>query len=54
MTRKQAGKDKGGGADNSPIGLGLLFASLVLDGYTGPTQENIIKDHKPDQYQMMR
>ena len=29
------------------IGLGLLFASLALDGYTGPTQENIIKDYKP-------
>jgi UDP-galactose transporter B1 len=44
---------KKGAAETSMIGLGLLFTSLALDGYTGPTQENIIKEHKPTTQQLM-
>lgn len=36
-----------GEASNSLFGLFLLFASLALDGLTGPTQENMIAQYKP-------
>lgn len=39
--------------DTSVFGLALLFISLALDGFTGPTQENIVAKHKPSTAQLM-
>jgi len=37
----------------SLFGLFLLFLSLALDGFTGPTQELLIKQYKPTSDQLM-
>jgi UDP-galactose transporter B1 len=39
-------KKAGGGGDTSLIGLGLCLLSLLMDGYTSPTQEHTYKHHK--------
>jgi UDP-galactose transporter B1 len=48
-----SGKHKGGGEGNSAYGLGLLFASLVLDGVTGSTQDNLKRKYKHSVHEMM-
>lgn len=48
-----AKKAKPGEASNSVFGMALLFASLALDGFTGPTQEKIEAEYKPTVGQMM-
>jgi UDP-galactose transporter B1 len=50
MLFKAGGKS---GGETSLFGLFLLFTSLALDGFTGPTQENIIAAHKPSTTQLM-
>eukprot|EP00172_Hildenbrandia_rubra_P003423 Plantae.Rhodophyta-Hildenbrandia_rubra.ctg5487.p1 GENE.Plantae.Rhodophyta-Hildenbrandia_rubra.ctg5487~~Plantae.Rhodophyta-Hildenbrandia_rubra.ctg5487.p1 ORF type:complete len:361 (-),score=32.27 Plantae.Rhodophyta-Hildenbrandia_rubra.ctg5487:845-1927(-) len=37
----------------SPLGLGLLFASLLMDGITGPTQESLVAQYGPSTHQLM-
>jgi len=37
----------------SYFGLMLLFGSLLADGFTGPTQENLIAQYKPTSDQVM-
>lgn len=34
-------------------GIALVLASLVLDGYTGPSQESLLRDFKPTTPQLM-
>ena len=41
------------GKETSLIGLSLCIVSLILDGFTGPTQERINAQHKPSMAQMM-
>jgi len=41
------------GMTTTLTGMGMLFTSLILDGYTGPTQEKVIKQYNPSQQQMM-
>jgi len=48
----QGGKSKAEVA-TSWLGLGLCFLSLVLDGYTSPTQEKLIETYKPSEQVMM-
>lgn len=48
----QTGKS-GKAVEDSWYGLALLFISLVLDGFTGPNQENIIDKYKPSIHQLM-
>lgn len=38
---------------NSPIGFALLFASLFMDGVTGPLQERLVARHAPSTHQLM-
>ncbi len=38
---------------NSMVGLLLLIVSLVLDGYTSPSQEKLLTTHRPSIDQMM-
>jgi len=44
---------KAGSQSSSWNGLGLLFISLALDGYTGPRQEKLLETYKPSVFQMM-
>lgn len=49
-------KGKKAGAEavpNSPLGFLLLFASLLMDGVTGPLQERLVARHNPSTHQMM-
>ena len=39
--------------ENSSYGLALLFASLALDGITGPKQEMLCQTYKPSVHQQM-
>ncbi|CAM9525799.1 unnamed protein product [Phaeothamnion confervicola] len=48
-----ASKHKGGGADNSAYGLGLLAFSLALDGVTGSAQERLKAACRPTALEMM-
>ena len=41
------------GKETSLIGFALCLLSLLLDGYTGPTQERINAQHRPSMAQMM-
>ena len=41
------------GKETSLIGFGLCLVSLLLDGFTGPTQERINAQHRPSMAQMM-
>ena len=41
------------GKETSLIGLALCVVSLILDGFTGPTQERINAQHRPSMAQMM-
>ena len=41
------------GKETSLIGLALCIVSLILDGFTGPTQERINAQHRPSMAQMM-
>jgi UDP-galactose transporter B1 len=41
------------GGENTAFGLLLLFASLCLDGITGPYQENVQKEHGANGHQVM-
>ena len=41
------------GRETSLIGLALCLVSLLLDGFTGPTQERINAQHRPSMAQMM-
>eukprot|EP00611_Tribonema_gayanum_P029920 TRINITY_DN815_c1_g2_i2.p1 TRINITY_DN815_c1_g2~~TRINITY_DN815_c1_g2_i2.p1 ORF type:complete len:356 (-),score=153.18 TRINITY_DN815_c1_g2_i2:376-1443(-) len=52
VTFNLAGKHKSG-RENSTYGLALLFMSLVLDGVTGSTQDNIKRAHKHTVHEMM-
>ncbi len=45
--------DAGVGSTMFWFGMGLLFLSLVLDGFTGPYQDKMIHDYKPSQEQLM-
>ena len=47
-------KTKSTGVETSLFGLMLLFTSLTLDGFTGPTQDVIIKKYKPSKDYMMK
>ncbi|PXF47093.1 Solute carrier family 35 member B1 [Gracilariopsis chorda] len=40
-------------APTSPLGFMLLFASLFMDGVTGPLQERLVARHKPSTHQLM-
>lgn len=60
MMAESSGKaSKHGGSSSSThketswFGLGLCCISLILDGYTGPTQESINHKYKPSMAQMM-
>ena len=37
----------------SPIGLGMLAASLLMDGVTAPLQERLVAKHKPSTHMLM-
>lgn len=47
-----AEEKKADGQATSFIGLGLCLLSLILDGFTGPTQERVNKEYKPSMAQM--
>mmetsp|Transcript_5717 Transcript_5717/g.14937 ORF Transcript_5717/g.14937 Transcript_5717/m.14937 type:complete len:224 (+) Transcript_5717:37-708(+) len=44
---------KGGGGHTEPMGVFLLFVSLLMDGLTGAFQEKLVSDHKPTTHQLM-
>eukprot|EP00051_Salpingoeca_urceolata_P028161 m.485356 g.485356 ORF g.485356 m.485356 type:complete len:336 (+) comp23777_c0_seq1:200-1207(+) len=46
-------QQKNAGGETSWVGLGLLFASLSLDGVTGPKQEALRRKQHPTVHQMM-
>lgn len=46
-------KSKKSAVGNSPLGFLLLFASLFMDGVTGPLQERLIARHNPSTHQLM-
>lgn len=46
-------KSKKSTIPNSPIGFVLLFASLFMDGVTGPLQERLVARHNPSTHQLM-
>lgn len=37
----------------SPLGFALLFASLFMDGVTGPLQERLVAQYKPSTHELM-
>mmetsp|Transcript_21072 Transcript_21072/g.51474 ORF Transcript_21072/g.51474 Transcript_21072/m.51474 type:complete len:334 (+) Transcript_21072:80-1081(+) len=41
------------GVATQPMGIVLLFASLFMDGLTGPYQESIVAHHGPSTHQLM-
>lgn len=46
-------KSKKSAVPNSTFGFFLLFASLFMDGVTGPMQERLIARHNPSTHQLM-
>lgn len=44
---------KAGSAPTSALGAALLFASLFMDGVTGPLQERLVARHAPSTHQLM-
>lgn len=46
-------KSKKSTIPSSPLGFALLFASLLMDGVTGPLQERLIARYAPSTHQLM-
>ena len=46
-------KSKKSAVPASPLGFALLFASLFMDGVTGPLQERLVARHSPSTHQLM-
>lgn len=46
-------KSKKSAVPNSMFGFFLLFASLFMDGVTGPMQERLVARHNPSTHQLM-
>lgn len=46
-------KSKKSTVPTSPLGFALLFASLFMDGVTGPLQERLVARHKPSTHELM-
>lgn len=46
-------KSKSSKVPSSPLGFALLFASLFMDGVTGPLQERLIANFNPSTHQLM-
>lgn len=46
-------KKKATATPTSALGVGLLFASLLMDGVTGPLQERLVARHNPTTHQLM-
>lgn len=46
-------KSKKSAVPTSPLGFALLFASLFMDGVTGPLQERLVARHKPSTHELM-
>ncbi len=46
------GSTSGGDEHNSLFGIALLLFSLMMDGFTGPNQDAVLKQYKPSELQM--
>lgn len=46
-------KSKKSTVPTSPLGFSLLFASLFMDGVTGPLQERLVAQYKPSTHELM-
>lgn len=46
-------KSKKSTVPTSPLGFALLFASLFMDGVTGPLQERLVARYKPSTHELM-